>query len=71
MREFGVALKKEKAYLSKIYKIPVDELTGPFKVQQMPGAILKGALANGNFIAKSTIKDKSSSGKSPKEKESE
>lgn len=71
IKEFEDALKKEKAYLSKIYKIPVDELVGPFKSQGMPGAILKGALANKNFAAKSTIKEKSSLGKPPKEKESE
>ncbi len=36
----------------------------------MPGAILKGALANGNYIAVSTTKEKKSFGKSPEEKES-
>ena len=71
MKEFEDALKKEKAYLFKMYKIPIDELVGPFKAQVMPGAILKGALANGNFAAKSTIKEKPSLGKPPKEKESE
>ena len=71
IKDFEKALKEEKAYLSKIFKIPVDELEGPYQAQQMPGAILKGALANGNFIAKSTIKEKSSFGKPPKEKESE
>lgn len=71
IKEFEAALKKEKAYLSKIYKVPVDELKGPFKAQGLPGAILKGALANGNFVAKSTIKEKNSLRKSPKEKESE
>ena len=71
MKEFEDALKKEKAYLIKIYKISIDELVGPFKAQGMSGAILKGALANGNFVAKSTIKEKGSLGKPPKEKESE
>ena len=71
IKEFEAALKKEKAYLSKIYKVPIDELEGPYQAQGMPGAILKGALANGNFVAKSTIKEKTSFGKPPKEKESE
>jgi len=48
-----------------------DALKKGKKVHGMPGAILKGALANGNFEAKSTIKEKSSLGKPPREKERE
>ena len=68
IKDFERALREEKAYIAKIYKLEVDELDGPFKAQQMPGAILKGALANGNYKALSTKKEKASS-KPTEEKE--
>ena len=60
--DFERALRVEKAEKGII--------DGPYQAQQMPGAILKGALANGNYKALST-KDKPSSGKPSEEKEKE
>lgn len=51
--EFERALKTEKA--------KTKDDVGPFQAQQMPGAILKGALANGNYKPLSTTKEKGSS----------
>lgn len=61
MKESDRAIKVEKAAKK------TDE--GPFQAQQLPGAILKGALANGNYIESSTVKGKVSSGKNSEEKE--
>ena len=69
MKEFERALTKERAYLAKIYEVNPDDLEGPFQAQQMPGAILKGALANKNYKALSTSKGKGTSEKPTEEKE--
>lgn len=63
IKDFERALKAEKAEKG------TDE--GPFQAQQMPGAILKGALANGNYKPLSTKKEKGSSEETPEEKEKE
>ena len=63
MKDFERALKKEMA------EKKTD--VGPFQAQQMPGAILKGALANGNYEVISTTKEKKSSEEPPEEKENE
>lgn len=61
MKDFERALRTEKAETGNV--------DGPFQAQQMPGAILKGALANGNYEASSTIKEKATSKKLAKESE--
>ena len=57
IEDFEESLAQEKVYTAKIYQVSEADLAGPFKAQQMPGAILKGALANGNY-KKATVKDK-------------
>ena len=63
IKDFERALKKEMA------EKKTD--VGPFQASQMPGAILKGALAIGNYEDLSTKKPKASSEEPPEEKEIE